>query len=270
MINILNFFKKVFSAENIKYSLFIILILMSIFLFKTCKNLNEEKLNHKRDITMYENNLTAMNDTIRTYYDKKLDKMISEKTSYLIKSVDDLKKYNESMYNDFKGMKNMVAGIKSDVSIIIPSMRDELGRYLIDKNDSTKFTIPWNFNYADEGLSSKIMGKTQFRILDNKPTLPIISTIDSNIFNIKLRYAVTDENGKYLVKAFSPSKLVKFTEIDGALSLDKAIPEVKKSNSFSFGPYVGLGVNSDISGKQMRFGWSVGVGVSYNIFSKKK
>lgn len=269
LTGLIAFLKKAFSKEYLPITMGIIIIILIILMFSTCNRLSEEKLNHKKDIAMYENNLTAQNDSIRTYYDKKIGMMISEKTSYLVKSVDDLKKYNEDMYNDFKNMKNMVAGIQSTVGVIVPKLTSEINKIKQDPNDSNKYTIPWQFTYSDAGLNQNLIGYSNFTLDNQCKPYGINSTLDTNIFNIKLRYAVTEEKGKYLIKAFSPSNLVKFTELDGALTLDKMIPDVTTPNKWAFGPYVGIGLNTDMTGQNSRFGWSIGFSATYNIFAKK-
>jgi hypothetical protein len=261
-----NFIKSAFSPKYIGLTFGVIIFVLVTSLFKTCGDLNREKDARKNDAVLYENNVKAATDSLKTYYDKKLDAMVTEKTSYMINQLSDLKSYNEKLYNEFKGVKNLVVGIKSDVNIIIPTLTDVINNIPIsDPDDSTKFTLPFNFNYKDEGLSQTLIGNTHFRILDNKPQIPIISTLTTNTFDIKLKYNINkDKNGNSVVQATSPSKLVRFTELDGALVL----PKTTKPPRFVFGPQVGFGLNTDIVGQGARFGWSVGVGGTYNIFVK--
>jgi len=267
--SIVEFFKKAFSSKYIKLTLAVIIVILIVLLFRTCDRLSEEKSNHNRDVAIYENNLVAMKDSLRTYYDEKLDKMVTKKTSYLVKSMDDMQKYNEKFYNDFKNMKNIVAGIQSDVKVIVPTLVSEINKIIPDPSDSNRYTIPWTFNYKDEGFTQSLWGKTQFRIdpMNCKPQ-PLKSTLDTNYFTVAIRYALTEDNNKYTVKAFSPSPLVKFTELDGALMIDKVVPEAKTVNKWAFGPYAGIGLNTDIKGENSRWGWSVGLCATYNLFSK--
>lgn len=266
LTTIWSFLKKSFSSKNIKFTLIIGIIILLIFNLNTCNNLKVEKLNHKRDIAIYENNIIAMHDSLKTYYDKELDRMVTEKTAFLIKSVDDLQKYNKEMYEEFKSMKNVVAGIQSDVSVIIPTLTSEIHSATQDPNDSTRFDIPWSFYYSDTGLKQTIIGKSNIKIINNKP-LDIRSTLDTNMFDIKLNYALTEEDDKYIVRANSPSKLVKFTELNGAMTIDKIIPEAKKNCPWGLGPYAGIGVNRNLSGEseKLQIGYSFGLAVTYNF-----
>lgn len=267
LTRILNFLKQAFSKKYLPITMGVIILILILLNLKTCGNLSKEQLNHQRDNKIYENNIYAMNDTLKTKYDKDLDRMVTEKTSFLVKSVDDLKLYNEEMYNEFKNVKNMVAGIKSDVRVILPALNDAIGNINQDPADSNKFSMPWEFKFSDPGLTQNLIGKSNFGLNNCKPYF-INSNLDSNSFNIKLRYAITEDADKYTVKAFSPSPLVTFTEMDGALSIDKIVPEATKSNRFSFGPTIGIGLNTDITGKDSRIGWTIGVGATYNIFGK--
>jgi len=265
---ILKFFKNAFSEKNIKFTFFVIIIILAILWLRSCDRLKQEKLDHKRDTAMYENNLVAMNDSLTTHYDKELDKQVTEKTAYLVKSMDDMKKYNEDFYNEFKGLKNMVGGIKSDVSIIIPTLTDAIGSINQDPNDSNKYSIPWEFNYSDEGLTQSLVGRSKFGLNTNHKPFFIGSVLDTNKFNVKVRYALTETDDKYVVKAFSPSKLVNFTDLDGALSIDKVVPEATTPSRWVLAPYIGVGLNTDMTGKDSRYGFSAGLALSYRVFVK--
>lgn len=269
LVTIWNFIKTMFSGKYISLTFAVIIFILVTALFTTCSNLNREKEQHENDIKLYENNLKAATDSLKTYYDKKLDAMVTEKTSYMISEISDLKKYNENLYNEFKNVKNLVAGIKSDVKIILPVLTDISNNLpKPDPDDYSKFTLPFNFNYTDEGLAQTIAGNTIVKILNNKPQIPLKSTLTTNTMNIKLKYNFKEENGKYIVHATSPSNLVKFTELDGVLILDKTVIPNNKSPRFVFGPSIGFGLNTDIVGQKARFGWNVGVSGTYNIFVK--
>ena len=261
---ILSFIKAAFSQKYLTITMGIIIGLLVITQFNTCRNLNLEKEKAVVIKKQYDNNIKAMGDSLTVVYDKKLDRMITQKTSYLVQSVEDLKQYNKTLYNEFKDVKNIVTGISSDVKVIIPSIKDELGRVVVDPKDSTKFTLPWTFPYNDPGLSQTLIGNTQFNVKLGRPIRPI-STLSTNEFSIKLKYDVSEQNNQYVVHASSLSKLVKFTELDGALFLDKGI-NPKKVNPWSVGPYIGYGYYNDLVGKQ-GFGLNVGVAVSYNILA---
>ena len=106
--------------------------------------------------------------------------------------------------------KNMITGIKSTVSVTIPSLTHEinnLNNIIKDTSDSTKYTIPFNFHYNDLGLSQVISGGSSFHIKNNALQLPIKSVLDTNNFNIKLRYIVKEKR-RYLY--CTTSLIIKF------------------------------------------------------------
>lgn len=268
---IISFFKKALSKDYIGVSLSVLIVLLLVFNFQTCQNLSYEKKQREFDNENYKNNIKAQGDSLKAYFDKRLNAVVTEKTSYIVNSVNDLKDYDKALYNDMKSVKGSVAGIQSTVNGIIPAIRKEIREALQDSIDSTKFTIPWDFPYSDEGLTQTLVGKTTFKVLDNKPASPMFSELTKNEFSIKLKYNISEKDNKYVVKAYSPSKIVTFSDLDAVIILDK-LPkqEPKKQTPWSFGPQVGFGMNTDIKGSNGRFGWYVGVGGSYNIFSGVK
>lgn len=264
-MKILKFFGKIFSKDYLPITMGVIILLLVVFNLNTCNNLKEKKLEHERDTMMYENNLQAMNDSLVTYYNEKLEQQVSEKTAYLIKSVDDLKKYNENLFNEFKNMKNSIAGINSKVNILVDSLVDKSE---IVQLDSNTYKIPWEFKYKDPGLTQNIFGRSEFKIFNNKP-LPLNSYLDKSEITVGLKYSFEEKANRYKVWATSPSDRVKFDELDGVLFIDKVKPESQKINRWAFGPYAGFGLNTDLTGKNARFGWGVGVAASYNLFARR-
>lgn len=262
------FIKYIFSKEKLPITLMVICLILVASLFKTCSDLHNEKAERETDKILHENNLKAMQDSITIHYNKELDRMVAEKTSYVVKTIDDLKLYNKELYNEMKSIKNSVAGIKSDVGIIMPTLTSINGKIGVDPKDSTKFVIPFDFEYNDAGLSQKLIGNTQLRILDGKPQVPTYSTLTTNFMNVKLTYTLSEKDDKYMVSASSPSKLVQFTELNGALILDKTPPSNKKCTRWGLSAVAGTGINTDILFKDPRFGWFGGLAVTYDLIKK--
>lgn len=265
---IISFLSGLFKKERIIITFSFILFIFVVSIFYTCSELNNEKKERKNDLIIYQNNLRASQDSIKRYYDKKLEIFVNEKISYVVNDIKDLKNTNKQLYNDFKHVDKLITGIKSDIKVIIPTIVNEINDIKQDPNDSNKFTIPFNFKYSDNGLSQTISGNTMFRILNNKPQIPILSTLTENTFNVKLKYTYEEKDNKYFIKATSPSNLVQFTELDGVLILDKVNNKTTKSNRFVFGTSLNFGLNTNIIGLEPRLGWSIGVGGTYNIFYK--
>jgi len=268
LTSIWNFIKLAFSAKYIVITFGVIIIVLSILCVQTYKSMSKDIAELKLNIELDKNNREALLDTITNRVDSKLNKSIGERLGYVVKSVDDVQNYNKGLYTEMKSMGNTVAGIQSQLDINFPAIISAVSSPVADSTDSTKMLIPWNFSHNDPGLTQTLIGKTQFRLLNNRILAPIISTLDTNRLVIGLNYGFIEKDGKYIVQANSPSSLVRFNELNGALILDK-MPQtaVTKQNPWSFGPYAGLGLNTDLTGQNSRFGWSIGVGASYNFFS---
>jgi len=271
LTGILNFFKAAFSAKYIAVTFAVIIVGLFIWNIQTSKSLTKKISILEQNSLLDKNNREALMDTISNRVDKKVNKSIGEKMGYVVTSVGDLQNYNKNLYSEFKSMGNTVSGIQSQLSINLPTIISAVSKPITDPKDSTKMLIPWNFSHSDPGLNQVLVGKTQFRLLNNRILSPIISTLDTNKISISLNYGFIEKDGKYIVQANSPSKLISFTELNGALVLDK-FPQttVTNQNPWSFGPYMGVGLNTDLTGQNSRFGWSIGIGASYNFFSKIK
>ena len=259
------FFKKIFSKDALPYTFFVMILILSALWLSTCSRLNTEKTQHENDINRYKNNIVAMTDSLSTNYNKKLQQEVTSKTSYIVSTVDELKQYNAKLYNEMNSMKGNIADINSQLEIIgnIGSTNNTL-----TKIDSTLYGLNWKWNYEDSGFKQNLIGISKFRFIKGN-LFPDKTTIDTNNMNISLSYGFQDLGDKYKVWATSPSKLIKFTELNGALIIDKDKTNVKKINRFCIGPSIGFGVNTDIKGSLLRFGWNIGITATYNLLGKK-
>ena len=262
---IVKFFKTAFSSVYLPVTLSVIGVGLGVLYFNAQKELKSERENRERDKQIMEQNFKAKSDSIKTYYDEKSKKEVSEKTSFLIKSVEELKSMNSGLYNQFKDTKGLIAGIQSNIESKLPGLISEGLKPIPDKIDTNKYTIPFKFDYKDEGITQTLVGGTTLRIVKGKPTTPMVSKLDTNMFGVKLTYAFVEKEGNYIVSASCPSKYISFNKLDNFITIPTK--EVKV-NPWSVGPYVGFGLNTDMTGTNSRFGFSVGVGVSYNLFAK--
>jgi hypothetical protein len=262
MNTIINNLKKFFSKEKLPYTLGIIIIILSILYFKSCNSLRNEKLERKRDEIIYNNNMKALTDSIMTSYNKKLEQYISVKTSFIFDDLKDLKQLNNDLYLKMKAIDNSIGIIDSRVSILGPliiSIGDSL-----KMKDSNNYEIGWNFNYEEKGFKQTLSGNSPFKLKNNIVT-PGKSYLTKNEFEVGITYGFKDLGDRFEVFATSPSSRVKFLELEGALKIDKQLPQPKKVNRLVFGPNVGIGVNSGLNANDLRLGWNVGFSLTYNI-----
>lgn len=264
--SIINFIKKMFSKEYIGVTLTIIITLLFINNLSTCNRLKKEKEFRMYQKDMYENNITAMSDSLKVSFNKELNTKVTSRIIYLVDKIDELEKYNSDLYNEMSKIKGTVFGIKNDVSLIIPELKGDIEEAIQNPNDTTMYSLPFHFNNYDEGYSQSLSGSTSLRIIDNKPTLPMYTTLHENRLDIKLRYNVVNRDGKYIVNAYSPSSLINFTDMEGVLVLDKAPTTPQKNKSpWGVGIQSGFGLNTNINLGEPRWGWSIGLGITYTI-----
>ena len=217
---------------------------------------------YKQEIVKYENNQKTLTDSVITEYNKKLEQNVSSKTSYMISTIDELKKYNENLFKEMNSVKNTVASLNSKIKV--SGLTGDVDN-TVSKIDTNLYGLSWNLNHSDSGFKQTLDGISKFRLIDGN-IFGDKTSITKNEFEIKLSYGFQDLGDTYKVWATSPSPLIKFSEINGAMLINKE--KQKKVSSFSFGPSLLFGINSDIKGGGMRFGWSVGFGATYNIFKK--
>ena len=263
---IVSFIKKIFSKEYIGVTLTIIITLLLINNLSTCNRLKKEKELRVYQKDMYENNITAMNDSLKVSFNKELNTKVTSRVIYLVDKIDELEKYNSVLYNEMSKIKGIVFGIKNDVSLIIPELKSDIEGVIQNPDDTTMYSLPFHFNNHDDGYSQTLRCSTNLRITDNKPSLPMYTTLDENKINIKFRYNVVNKDGKYVINAYSPSKLITFTDMEGVLVLDKAPSMLKKNKSpWGVGIQSGFGLNTNINLGEPRWGWNIGLGITYTI-----
>ena len=91
--------------KYIKFTFSIIVFVILTLFFNTCNNLKREKQERKIDKIIYNNNIKALSDTLTVLFDKKLQQFTTEKTSYVLNDIKELKQTNEELYKEFKDVK---------------------------------------------------------------------------------------------------------------------------------------------------------------------
>ena len=100
MKNIVTFIKKYYV-----FLLFILVIALSVFLFRTLSTLKQERADRKFEQKIEAQNLSALKDSITTEYDKKLKAYVSTSDNFVVNKLSDLEKYNKSLTDELKKMK---------------------------------------------------------------------------------------------------------------------------------------------------------------------
>lgn len=248
--------------------MFIATIILSLFLFQTCSTLKQERELRKYQIEQDEQNISALKDSIILSFNKKLNAYEFEKNNYVVQKLSDLEKYNKSLAEELKKVKgDVIAAIKTNAII-------DLGTVTVSNNlevlDSNLYGLRFDNHYKDAGFEQHIAGISKFYMYPNNITKnwelkPDSTFFDINTSTINVTYGFKEENDTYKVFAISKSPKVIFDDLTGGYIIKKQPTDApKKTKKWGVGPYGGYGINSGTDGN-VRFGWSVGVSVHYDI-----
>jgi hypothetical protein len=258
-------FKKFFP-----YIVFILLIVMSVLFFSTWSSLRQERKDRKFETEMYNQNFNAMKDSISMEFDKKLKAFIFEKDNYLVNELKDLKQFNSDLEKKLEKVKgDVIAAIDTKVTGKITDLSTTNDLVTVDINKGL-YGLKFDSEYKDTGFENSIQGTSRFyanRDLEkNKWILKPDSTIFDNIESkINITYGFRELEDKYEVFAISPSPKITINQMDGVLVLDKCPKKPVPPKKWGLSAYIGPGLNTEFNGTNARFGWSIGVGLTYDF-----
>lgn len=249
---------------------FAIIIVLVVLLFSTCNRLSAEKKAHEFDNQMNNQNRIAMLDSVTREFNKKAGVWESQKAAYVLE-LKDLKLYNEGLYDTIKKLKGKIAFLISTQGKI------DLGGITIDNKlvqlkNVNHYGLDWGYTYEDPGLIQVLKGQSRFYAIPDRNTmkwnLKADSTfIDTNKTIVKVMYGFRELDKQWQVFAVSASPKIIFTDLTGGYFIDKPLPTPPvKPKRWGFGPYIGIGLNTDLNLANPRFGWSLGFSLHYDIF----
>lgn len=251
--------------------LFVLLLISMVFGVTQCRNYQSQKAQNEFIAKQNAQNLIALKDSITVTFDKKLKAFIFEKDNYVINELADLKKYNQDLYNQLNKVRgDVIAAIQSKVTVDIGGVTAGNKLVTVDK-DKNLYGLDFKSNYKDEGFEQNLEGQSRFKAQLDKITNKWVLEPDSTLFTkntttIGITYGFRDLKDKYEVFAISPSPKVKISDLNGVFVLNKEPPKMPVSpRRWGLSPYVGFGLNTDYNLANMRPGWSIGIGVSYNL-----
>jgi hypothetical protein len=227
--------------------------------------------NAKTDLAMANQNIFALNDTIRVAKNR-ADELQYEK-GMLITSEKGLKDLNENLYNELKKQRGDIAFLQQIVGKLstpkpdgpIPGTGgvtgnpcDSTGTYFAEWEDYRQFD---SLNYR------RLKAKTDIKVFKKKVTDVKTEILTDEIgFNLITGIKENKEgNFEIFVKSDYPGFVP--TRIDGAFIPRKDLfpPQKKKNWSVGVGPQIGVGVGGLATpGPVWYFG--VGVGLQYTFF----
>ena len=259
---VINFIKK--NPKIIEYAVIAIIVYL-VAVIPVKNQLKQERAERHRFEQRVVNNVSAMQDSVRVMIDENGDKY-SEKLGYTVQSIEELKQYDERLFNELgKSEKNLKSYINSEIGIVLDKV-GESDSEISQTSDST-FDFTTSYNYADSGLVHDFKSMTPLYIsnINNKLELNKGKTqILTNTFNISLNYrtVVDDETGKTKVVARSKSPYVEFDDLNTVFIENKSA--ATHNSRFGVGPVVGFGYTN------AGFSPFIGVGVNWNLITIKK
>lgn len=235
-------FKNPFSDKNIKRTLVVVVVIMALFMFRSCQSSLELKAELKKQKLIAENNYDALNGQVKTLKTK--NGQLEYTKTILYTDAEQLKRLNSKLAGELekeKGKVKVIVDVQTEVRLVPVSVPNTLVKY-----GSGLYGLKFNSIYKDSGLVSEVEGISKFKIDSITNKLFADSTkILKNNFTVDIVYGMRERDDKIEIFARSKSPLVSFNEIEGAyiqtkgnsiLPDDKPQPKVYKWN---FGPQLG-------------------------------
>lgn len=252
----LQYIKNVTSKLKIQTVVTILAVVFACLWLQQCSMSSEMRSELQYEKKKNDQNLAAMKEVL-SIVNKQNGDIEASKAAY-IGGLDEIKKYNQSMYSKFKDQEGLLAGIYSNLSIKLDSLISK-GDKQVQYNDST-YGIKFTTEYSDSSIYNRIDGETKFMVLD-KTVKPINTSIYSNSMRIDMTYGFSELDDRYEVFAVVKSKKIKLNELEGVFTLKKnEITPVKK---LRWGIGAQLGATYEYGNRRIMP--YVGLGLSYNI-----
>jgi len=263
---ILNYIKNPTVQRNLLIGLVIVIVLF----FRGCGDSSNDI-----DDTEYNQNIKAMNDTIRTYKNKN-GELVHEKLA-LLGDIDDISSMNEELAKEIEYMKDHpIVVTKFKTKIVHDTVRIEVvGGVASFNNDSSVKTQPFPFDTImkfDENNYRTLKGE-YIVVVDTSMNITSTFRLDENEIGMSFLTGIT-ENDNNEIEIFIKSDYPGFTptSIEGAV-IDPRKSDVIKSyfpaKRWGVSPYVGYGYYLDFKKGQLGHGVGAGVAVTYDLIQWK-
>ena len=265
MADIITFIKKYYG-----FILFILVVVLSVFLFQTLSTLKKERADNKFQQKINEQNISAMTDSITVIFNKKLKAWEYSKDNFVVNKLSDLEKYNKNLADELKKVKgDIISVIDANVQAKLDNLSVDSKLIVLDEK-SNHYGLGFDSPYKDEGFEQHIAGMSKFYVFPNALTgkwtiKPDSTKFTTNLTNIHITYGFKELDKKYQVWAYTKSDKIQITDITGGYFIDKQIIPPVKKKKWGIGPQAGFGLNTNTNLSNPSFGWSVGFGIHYDI-----
>lgn len=274
-----NFLKKAGKALwvllNSKIFYFVIIVLLVLFGLNKCGN----EHNLQAENTILQQNISAKNDTIKTYKTKNGD-LIAEKEVFIL-SEKELKKENADLYRRIKeqdgsiiSMNRTIISLKQDSAMLNDSIRT-LHKIIGEavKIDSNTWMIPWELQYNWDSTNFDVFKGRSFVSVSNKDPLTLkhdntLMYFRNTQIDIEFGNKVVDDKYNVFIKSaypgFTPESMVGvFIDPNTNKDIQKLL---KKDHWFTgFSLAISATVGYDVIYQRPTI--VVGPSLNYNIYS---
>jgi len=261
----LSLIKNIFNKKTLPFILALSVGLLVFLNINSCNKLKYEKLLRQQDKSIFDQNIEAFMDTIRTTYNKTLDTYEHEKKLYLT-TLEELQKFDSSLTNKINSIKGDIINV-IDTKIKMNNNDILIDNELKDYGDSS-YGLKWDFPYKDRDFEQYLSGVSKFRLIDNN-IIAGKTFLDSNYLSLNITYGFKELDNKYKVWALCSSPKINITELNGAYFIDKPPPYTPQTfyrKRWIMGPYIGYGVNFDNKFQDPRLGMNFGLSIQYHLF----
>lgn len=257
------------SSTKGQRNVLIILFVLAIIYFRGCGD-------QSQTIAKYEQNIAALNDSIRIYKTKN-GEIVYEKNA-LIVSKNELSKYSKDLEKEIKYLKdNPIVVIKWKTKIehdtvFIPVVPGEEHW----NDDHTVKTVAFNWKYDTVYVDNnykKLEGKYLVQVDTSLNVVTKSFMISKDEIGLSFTTGLTeskDDKLEIFIKSSYPG--FKPTDVQGALIDPQKSDIIKKffpPKRWTVGPYIGYGLYFDPSKMSVGSGINVGISVSYGLFQWK-
>jgi hypothetical protein len=261
--------------KNPRNQTVIMLIAITVLVILFLRGCDEtERL--KAEIRMKDNNIIALNDTVRT--EKTKSGEMQQVKTILMADMKELRDLNRNLYDEVKDQRNKVFYI----SKITAQLNDKLknwnptGDHVYDPVTGTD-NISWNFDTTGTGWGRRTSGRTSFKVTSSCSGYTI-SPQGSYLENLSYNFSIVTglkESERFpgsleiFVNSSYPGMI--FDKIDGSIvnpsDFRKYLPS-EKPKRWTIGPYAGFSYGITLQ-ENPSFApvLGVGVGIQYKVIS---